>query len=152
MQGLPNLHGTSILLSMASFFKGFNHWSKDIIFLFSDHSVVGTQAFLQAYHGEKPGILKYEMLNHHGGEIREALTLDMPGNGDYAHLGMYAQGLNGQQANGDIVTVVTRLCQWIGAGFALQVFNTKYFDERKMSQALSMLINYGCIIRKLRQA
>jgi hypothetical protein len=60
------------------------------------------------------------MLNHHGGEIREALTLDMPGNGDYAHLGMYAQGINGQQANADIVTVVTRLCQWVGAPFALQ--------------------------------
>jgi hypothetical protein len=105
---------------MASFFMKFNHWSKDIIFLFSDHTTIGTQAFLQSYHGEKSRVLSYATLNHHGGEIREGLTLDMPGDGDYSHLGMYAQGVNGQQANGDIVTVVTRLCQWVGAGFALQ--------------------------------
>lgn len=54
------------------------------------------------------------------GEIREAITIDLPGLTDYTHLGLYAQGLNGQQANADIVTVVTRLSQWVGAPIVLQ--------------------------------
>ncbi|KAL3897024.1 MAG: hypothetical protein SGCHY_003699, partial [Lobulomycetales sp.] len=107
MNGEANLHGTSVLLSMAAFIKQFNHWSKDVIFLFSDHTTIGTQAWLQAYHGEFPGAgqgLDYPLLNYHAGEIREAITIDLPGLTDYTHLGLYAQGLNGQQANADIVT------------------------------------------------
>lgn len=49
-------------------------------------------------------------LSHHAGAIREAITLDFSGETDYTHVGLYAQGLNGQQANAGLHTSNERHC------------------------------------------
>ena len=87
-----------------------------MIFLFTD-GIIGTQAWLQSYHGQIQSTqqgLYYQTLKYHAGEIRESINLDFPGDSDYTHVGLLIQGLNGQQTNADIVSVVTKLCQWIG--------------------------------------
>lgn len=52
------------------------------------------KAWLQAYYGEIPGesgqgLVKYSMLDYHGGEIQEAVNLEFGGLTDYSHVGIF---------------------------------------------------------------
>lgn len=48
--GGPNLRGLSILLALARFLRGQNHWAKDIVLVWADGKDEGVEAFLKGYH------------------------------------------------------------------------------------------------------
>lgn len=50
-QSIVNTNGIAALLSLAKLFKRNVYWAKDIILLITDQGKVGTQAWLNAYHG-----------------------------------------------------------------------------------------------------
>ncbi|KAI8611971.1 Gaa1-like protein [Chytriomyces sp. MP71] len=109
MDGEYNINGFNYLLSLAAYLPKFSHWSKDTIFLFSDGGLVGSRAWLDAYHGFEdfhPNV-KVSPIMHHGGVIEEAMNLEFSGTqSSYESLGIYVQGLNGQQPNADIPMTV----------------------------------------------
>ncbi|KAJ3085012.1 Glycosyl phosphatidyl inositol protein transamidase complex subunit [Quaeritorhiza haematococci] len=118
MDGSYNLNGVSLLLGFARFAAKYSYWAKDLIFVVNDRRVVGTKAWLQAYHGEAAPsweALQYESLKTHGGAIQEAINLEFGGGPqDYSHVGLYVEGLNGQQSNADLITVTARMLSWSG--------------------------------------
>ncbi|KAJ3084918.1 Glycosylphosphatidylinositol anchor attachment 1 protein, partial [Physocladia obscura] len=99
-------------LSYADAHPEFSHWSKDTIFLFSDGGLIGTRAWLEAYHDtpNHPDV-RADRVVLHAGIIEEALNLEFPSspgdnNDAYASLGIYTQALNGQQPNADVPMLV----------------------------------------------
>lgn len=65
---------------MAKFCLEEKYWSKDIIFLITEHEQLGAQAWLEAYHmtrcGEK-GVLDYGDLRGRAGAIQAAINLEL---------------------------------------------------------------------------
>ncbi|KAJ3227029.1 Glycosyl phosphatidyl inositol protein transamidase complex subunit [Chytriomyces hyalinus] len=100
-----NENGFNYLMSLAHYIPKFSHWSKDLIFLFSDGGLIGTRAWLEAYHGfdDFHPDVKVSPIVYHGGVIEEALNVEFPGtHARYDTIGIYVQGLNGQQPNADV--------------------------------------------------
>ncbi|RKO89541.1 Gaa1-like protein, partial [Blyttiomyces helicus] len=115
--GELNINGIGYLMAFAKFVTKFSFWSKDFIFLVTHPSPAGTQAWLDAYHGEEPKIgaaLQFDPLENHAGVIQEAINLEFGGNDDYAALGLYVEGLNGQLSNADLITTFVRCAQYEG--------------------------------------
>lgn len=56
------------------------YWSKDLIFLVTEHEQLGIQAWLQAYHGvtqnNKQNFLKFGDLKGRAGVIQAAINLE----------------------------------------------------------------------------
>ncbi|KAJ1557613.1 Glycosyl phosphatidyl inositol protein transamidase complex subunit, partial [Nowakowskiella sp. JEL0078] len=110
--GEQNLNGISYLLSFASFAQKFSHWAKDLIFIVYDNRITGMNAWLESYHGNVQVKLKSETLKYHGGVIHEAINLEFCGTSSgYSAIGVFIEGLNGQQSNCDMVTTVVRSAQ-----------------------------------------
>ncbi|KAJ3353709.1 Glycosyl phosphatidyl inositol protein transamidase complex subunit [Entophlyctis luteolus] len=123
MDEMENINGFNYLLSLAAYLPKFSHWSKDTIFLFSDGGLVGTRAWLEEYHGFgktfHPDIITSEII-YHGGVIEEALNVEFSGTGNsYDSIGVYVQGLNGQQPNADIPMVVAIAADTFGVPIRL---------------------------------
>ena len=54
----------ALLLASAKFFRNQNYWAKDIIFLITEHEMLGMQAWLEAYHDIPGGSGSGGVLNH----------------------------------------------------------------------------------------
>lgn len=52
----PNDVAIALLLASAKFFRAQNYWAKDIIFLITEHEMLGMQAWLEAYHQISSGM------------------------------------------------------------------------------------------------
>ncbi|KAJ3328828.1 Glycosyl phosphatidyl inositol protein transamidase complex subunit [Blyttiomyces sp. JEL0837] len=114
MDGEDNINGISYALGLASFLTKYSHWSKDIVFAITDGGLRGTQAWLQAYHGETQRDSPFETLTLHGGVIEEGINMEFGGTENYDEMGLYSVGVNGQQPNADMVMTVTAVSQAVG--------------------------------------
>ncbi|KAI8384158.1 Gaa1-like protein [Blakeslea trispora] len=103
--GEYNTNGIAALLSLARLFKRNVYWAKDIILLVADHGKLGTQSWLDAYHGSEQG--KFVVMPR-SGAVQGVINLDFPGTQDYESLGIFFEGVNGQLPNLDLInTIVT---------------------------------------------
>ncbi|TPX69672.1 hypothetical protein SpCBS45565_g02244 [Spizellomyces sp. 'palustris'] len=131
--GAVNAEGVSYVLAFAKFVTRFSHWAKDFIFLVTHPSPIGTQAWLEAYHGVQSDLsswLQYDPLDRHGGVIHEAINLEFDGNGEYSAVGILVDGLNGLLPNADLVTTVVRCAQYEGLPVGIHnVVSPNKFDD-----------------------
>ncbi|KAG1174609.1 hypothetical protein G6F70_006567 [Rhizopus microsporus] len=106
-----NTNGIAALLSLAKLFKRNVYWAKDIILLITDQGKVGTQAWLNAYHGidEKDEISAIVMPR--SGAIQGVINLDFPGTQDYEALGIFFEGVNGQLPNLDLINTIVAVAE-----------------------------------------
>ena len=104
--------GIAVLLSVAKFFRSQIYWAKDIIFLVTEHEFLGTQAWLEGYHGVSygKGVLTPGPLPARAGSIQAAVNLEIPTEFP-THINVKVLGLNGQLPNLDLVNLVNRLVQ-----------------------------------------
>lgn len=107
--GSQNLPSISLIISLAKYFSLKNYWAKDIIFLVSDQALIGTQAWLNAYHDVRSdGVLEHEPLIGTSGPIQAAVNLELD-----SHLisliDIKIEGLNGQLPNLDLFNVAVEL-------------------------------------------
>ncbi|KAI8824481.1 Gaa1-like protein [Fimicolochytrium jonesii] len=120
--GRVNAGGVAYLLALAKFVTKFSHWSKDFVFVVTHPSPVGTQAWLEAYHGKQSqegAALRYDPLAVHSGVIQEALNLELTGSDEYAAVEIDVTGLNGQLPNADLVSTVVLCNKYEGIPVAL---------------------------------
>ncbi|KAI9351775.1 Gaa1-like protein [Zopfochytrium polystomum] len=117
----PRAAGTEAIMISAPWTcmtgEEYNHWSKDVVLFFPDGDLLGTKAFLEAYHGRFGQLTKdfsAEPLHYHGGVIEEAINIEFPGGGSYDQVGIFPVGLNGQQPNADMVMTMAVLAQYGG--------------------------------------
>ncbi|CAO3627736.1 unnamed protein product [Cunninghamella blakesleeana] len=108
-----NINGIAALLSLSKLFKRNVYWSKDIILLVTDKGNVGTQAWLEAYHGiEQKGQTTVSSLSMpRSGAIQGVVNLDFPGVNDYESLGVFFEGVNGQLPNLDLINTIRVVAQ-----------------------------------------
>lgn len=106
----PSLPSISLIISLAKYFSLKNYWAKDIIFLVSDEGLVGTQAWLNAYHDVGPnGVLVHEPLSGTSGPIQAAVNLEIDSR-LISLIDVKIEGLNGQLPNLDLFNVAVELC------------------------------------------
>lgn len=108
---LTTLPGIALMISLAKFFQRHTYWAKDIIFLITEHEMVGFQAWLDAYHDTQsdPNVLDCGYLEEKSGSIQAAINLEIHGE-RISHFDLKLEGLNGQLPNLDLVNLAVELC------------------------------------------
>ncbi|KAK2744047.1 Glycosyl phosphatidyl inositol protein transamidase complex subunit [Myotisia sp. PD_48] len=101
IDGRLNLHGVSLALTLARYFKRWSLWSKDIIFLITPDSSSGAQAWVDAYHDMHPSTVQPLPLK--SGAIQGAIAFEHPQNHRFESLHVLYDGVNGQLPNLDLV-------------------------------------------------
>lgn len=102
----------AIMLALAKFFRRQKYWSKDVIFLVTEHEQLGVQAWLEAYHKTtcgRSGVLEHGDMMGRGGAIQAAINLELHAE-KIGYVDVKIEGLNGQLPNLDLVNLVHRLC------------------------------------------
>lgn len=103
------LPGIALMISLAKYFSTRTYWAKDIIFVISDLNLVGTQAWLDAYHGmKKSSVLDYGVLEGRSGPIQAAINLEIHGLKN-TRIEIKIEGLNGQLPNLDLFNVAVEI-------------------------------------------
>ncbi|RWS21655.1 glycosylphosphatidylinositol anchor attachment 1 protein-like protein, partial [Leptotrombidium deliense] len=103
--------GIAVMLAVAKYFVSKNYWAKDIIFLISDHELVGMQAWLNAYHDvgrNGYSCIDYEVLEQRSGPIQGAINLEIHSDIS-SRMEIKIEGLNGQLPNLDLFNVAVEL-------------------------------------------
>ncbi|ORE06410.1 hypothetical protein BCV72DRAFT_250068 [Rhizopus microsporus var. microsporus] len=108
-----NTNGIAALLSLARLFKRNVYWAKDIILLITDQGKVGTQAWLNAYHGIDKKDEISAIVMPRSGAIQGVINLDFPGTQDYETLGIFFEGVNGQLPNLDLINTIVAVAERI---------------------------------------
>ncbi|KAK5648233.1 hypothetical protein RI129_003125 [Pyrocoelia pectoralis] len=102
----------AIMLAFAKHANRQKYWSKDIIFLITEHEQLGVQAWLEAYYnvvcGHR-GVLDHGDLRGRGGAIQAAINLEFH-DVNIAKMDIKVEGLNGQLPNLDLFNLATRMC------------------------------------------
>lgn len=102
--------GIVLMMSIAKHFRKQTYWSKDIIFLVTDHEQIGIQAWLDGYHDIQSEYIQPGDLRGRSGSIQAALNLEIPDKNVRSY-DVKIEGLNGQLPNLDLFNLVVRLCQ-----------------------------------------
>ncbi|KAI1301930.1 Glycosylphosphatidylinositol anchor attachment 1 protein [Halotydeus destructor] len=103
------LPGVALMIALANYFSRKTYWAKDIVFLISDHELVGVQAWLNAFHDmEDSNILKSGDLEARTGPIQAAINLEIHSTMS-SRLEIKIEGLNGQLPNLDLFNVAVEL-------------------------------------------
>ena len=104
-----SLPGIALMISLAKYFSSKNYWAKDIIFLIADHEMVGTQAWLNAYHDmDQSEVLNHGKLEAVSGAIQGAVNLEIHSH-KMSRIDIKIEGLNGQLPNLDLFNVAVEL-------------------------------------------
>ncbi|KAF7725040.1 inositol polyphosphate 5-phosphatase [Apophysomyces ossiformis] len=101
-------------IGFTSVTQRFEGHAKDIILLVTDKGVVGTQAWLEAYHGidqRKERLDRWSVTMPRSGAIQGVINLDFPGVQDYERLGIFFEGVNGQLPNLDLINSIVRIAR-----------------------------------------
>ncbi|KAI8876384.1 Gaa1-domain-containing protein [Backusella circina FSU 941] len=106
-----NTNGIAALLSLAKLFKRNVYWAKDVILLVTDHGKLGTQVWLDAYHGMDQHDAFSSVVMPRSGAIQGVVNLDFPGVQDYERLGIFFEGVNGQLPNLDLINTIVAVAQ-----------------------------------------
>ncbi|KAH6946693.1 hypothetical protein HPB50_014607 [Hyalomma asiaticum] len=97
------LPGIALMVALAKYFRAQGSWAKDVIFLITEHELVGFQAWLDAYHDVRtaPGVIDPGMLKARSGPIQAAINLELHSS-RIKRLDLKLVGLNGQLPNLDL--------------------------------------------------
>lgn len=109
---LPTTASIAIMLAFAKFANKEKYWSKDIIFLVTEHEQLGMQAWLEAYHSVscgKENVLLSGDLKGRAGAIQAAVNLEFH-DPNLGKIDLKIEGLNGQLPNLDFFNLVSRIC------------------------------------------
>ncbi|KAF6017661.1 GPAA1 [Bugula neritina] len=110
--GLAATDGSvAIMLALASHMIKHTYWSKDIIFLFTQHEFVGVQAWLDGYFEvQTSSYVKAERLPARAGLIQAAINLELSGM-SFGGIDVLIEGINGLLPNLDLVNLVHKLAR-----------------------------------------
>jgi glycosylphosphatidylinositol transamidase len=123
VKGEENQSGVALVLTLARYFKRWSLWSKDIIFLISEDSIAGPQAWVDAYHdAHDPAFVS--PLTIKSGALQGAVAVDYPA-GPWGHrfekLHIIYDGINGQLPNLDLFNTAVSVAQGqMGIGCTIQ--------------------------------
>lgn len=99
-----------LMIELARMFRQNTYWSKDIIFLITEHENIGFQAWLDAYHGVSTSdYLMSEKLKGYSGLIQGVINLEIS-NERFSHIDVKIEGLHGQLPNLDLFNLAIELC------------------------------------------
>ncbi|RPA80733.1 putative GPI transamidase component [Ascobolus immersus RN42] len=105
-EGELNKAGVALTLSLGRYLKRWSLWSKDIIFLITEDSRAGPQAWVDAYHDMQS--TSVEPLPVKSGVIQGAVAIDYPHKNFRAYHLMY-DGINGQLPNLDLINSLIKI-------------------------------------------
>ncbi|GAB1299492.1 Glycosylphosphatidylinositol anchor attachment 1 protein [Apodemus speciosus] len=114
-----NNQAVGLLLALAAHFRGQIYWAKDIIFLVTEHDLLGTEAWLEAYHDINVTGIQSSPLQGRAGAIQAALALELSTD-VVTSLDVTVEGLNGQLPNLDLLNLFQTFCQKGGLLCTLQ--------------------------------
>lgn len=127
--GEYNDGGIALLAAMARYFKRWNIWSKNIIFVATSDSHLALRSWVSAYHTS---------LKNTGGSIEGAIVMDYPGKQDYIdEIEIFYGGLNGQLPNLDLFNTAVECC---GREGLKVVLNGKNMGYTRYSERLETLL------------
>ena len=115
-----NSNGVPLLISLARYFSRWSLWSKDIIFLVTEDSAAGPQAWIDAYHSlhNKRYI---DSLPLKSGALQGAVCIDFPFEHSFESLHVSYDGINGQLPNLDLFnTAIAIASGQMGIGTSIQ--------------------------------
>uniref|UniRef100_A0ABI7VT39 Glycosylphosphatidylinositol anchor attachment 1 n=1 Tax=Felis catus TaxID=9685 RepID=A0ABI7VT39_FELCA len=95
------------------------YWAKDIIFLVTEQDLLGTEAWLEAYHDTNVTGMQSSPLQGRAGAIQAALALELSSD-VVTSLDVAVEGLNGQLPNLDLLNLFQTFCQKGGLLCTLQ--------------------------------
>lgn len=102
MEGAFNDNGVALLIALARYLQRWTVWSKDIVFLIAEDSIVGPQAWADAYH-DTHDPARVAPLALKSGEIQGAVAVDFAGpHTRFDRLQLVYDGINGCQPNLDL--------------------------------------------------
>ncbi|XP_054724344.1 glycosylphosphatidylinositol anchor attachment 1 protein-like [Uloborus diversus] len=105
-----SLPSIALMIALAQTFRRHAYWSKDIIFLITEHEMIGFQAWLDAYHGiSTSDFIINEKLKGTSGLIQGAINLEISSD-RFSHIDVKIEGLHGQLPNLDLVNLAVELC------------------------------------------
>ncbi|KAM9198046.1 glycosylphosphatidylinositol anchor attachment 1 protein isoform 2-T2 [Dugong dugon] len=114
-----NSQAVGLLLALAAHFRGQIYWAKDITFLVTDHDLLGTEAWLEAYHDVNITGMQSSPLQGRAGAIQAAVALELSSD-VVTSLDVAVEGLNGQLPNLDLLNLFQTFCQKRGLLCTLQ--------------------------------
>uniref|UniRef100_A0A8C3YN00 GPI-anchor transamidase component GPAA1 n=1 Tax=Catagonus wagneri TaxID=51154 RepID=A0A8C3YN00_9CETA len=114
-----NSQAVGLLLALAAHFRGQIYWAKDIIFLVTEHDLLGTEAWLEAYHDVNVTGMQSSALQGRAGAIQVAVALELSSD-VVTSLDVAVEGLNGQLPNLDLLNLFQTFCQKGGLLCTLQ--------------------------------
>ncbi|XP_077637612.1 GPI-anchor transamidase component GPAA1 [Lonchura striata] len=85
------------------------YWAKDLIFLVTEHDLLGTQAWLEAYHDVNLTGMQSGGLPGRAGAIQAALALELSSD-VVTSVDVAVEGLNGQVPNLDLLNLFHSFC------------------------------------------
>ncbi|XP_022357794.1 glycosylphosphatidylinositol anchor attachment 1 protein isoform X2 [Enhydra lutris kenyoni] len=114
-----NSQAVGLLLALAAHFRGQIYWAKDIIFLVTEQDLLGTEAWLEAYHDVNVTGMQSSPLQGRAGAIQAAVALELSSD-VVTSLDVAVEGLNGQLPNLDLLNLFQTFCQKGGLLCTLQ--------------------------------
>ncbi|KAM5280878.1 glycosylphosphatidylinositol anchor attachment 1 protein [Ctenodactylus gundi] len=114
-----NSQAVGLLLALAAHFRGQIYWAKDIIFLVTEHDLLGTEAWLEAYYDVNVTGMQSSPLQGRAGAIQAAVALELSSD-VVTSLDVTVEGLNGQLPNLDLLNLFQTFCQKGGLLCTLQ--------------------------------
>lgn len=114
-----NSQAVGLMLALAAHFRGQIYWAKDIIFLVTEHDLLGTEAWLEAYHDVNVTGMQSTPLQGRAGAIQAAVALELSSD-VVTSLDVAVEGLNGQLPNLDLLNLFQTFCQKGGLLCTLQ--------------------------------
>ena len=115
-----NSNGVPLLISLARYFSRWSLWSKDIIFLVTEDSAAGPQAWIDAYHSMH-NTRYIDSLPRKSGALQGAVCIDFPFEHSFESLHVAYDGVNGQLPNLDLFnTAIAIASGQMGIGTTIQ--------------------------------
>eukprot|EP00069_Balaena_mysticetus_P012348 bmy_07580T0 len=114
-----NSQAVGLMLALAAHFRGQIYWAKDIIFLVTEHDLLGSEAWLEGYHDINVTGMQSSPLQGRAGAIQAAVALELSSD-VVTSLDVVVEGLNGQLPNLDLLNLFQTFCQKGGLLCTLQ--------------------------------
>ncbi|XP_064594125.1 glycosylphosphatidylinositol anchor attachment 1 protein [Zonotrichia leucophrys gambelii] len=108
-EGSKNNQAVGLLLALAGYCRGQVYWAKDLIFLVTEHDLLGTQAWLEAYHDVNLTDIQSGGIPGRAGAIQAALALELSSD-VVTSVDVAVEGLNGQLPNLDLLNLFHSFC------------------------------------------
>ncbi|XP_072216799.1 glycosylphosphatidylinositol anchor attachment 1 protein, partial [Excalfactoria chinensis] len=108
-----NSQAVGLLLAMAAYFREQIYWAKDLIFLVTEHDLLGMEAWLEGYHDSNRSGTQWSGSMGRAGAIQAAVSLELSSD-VVTSVDVAIEGLNGQLPNMDLLNLFHACCQKAG--------------------------------------